>query len=109
MPAHAGRPSLEEHTARLLDALGRELRPDGETDWMLARGRHHFERLLAHPTIPDYIPLLVCRFTREDVLDARRERARRPPTDPRSMPEPVPHRLSRRTTSRSGYRSVSAR
>ena len=69
----SSRPNLEAHTAALLDALRRELGPDGSADRIKAVGRHHYERLLADATITDYIPLLVYRFTREDLLGAKPE------------------------------------
>ena len=80
---------LFRSTARLLDALGRELRPDGDTDWLVARGRHHLERLLAQATITDYIPLLVYRSTKEDLLDARRAQTGRSPAELPSIADHV--------------------
>jgi len=89
MPAHSGRQTLETQTAHLLDALRRELGPGGEADRVTALGRHHYERLLAHATITDYVPLLVYRSTREELLAARRKRERQPPSEARLVPGPV--------------------
>jgi hypothetical protein len=59
---------LEHHTSALLDGLHREL-GDGRVKTV---GRRHFERLLRDARVLDYIPLLVYRATKEDVLAARR-------------------------------------
>ena len=90
MHAQANRPKLEAQTAALPEALRRELQPEGDADPVTALGRHHFERLLTHATITDYIPLLVYRSTKEDLLHGRLEHTAEPGDEARSTEEPVP-------------------
>jgi hypothetical protein len=59
---------LEHHTEFLLEGLHREL-DDGRVE---AIGQMHFERLLRQARVLDYIPLLVYRATKDDVLAFRR-------------------------------------
>jgi hypothetical protein len=59
---------LEEQTARRLDALRRELAGRVEAERVAEVGRGHFERLSLHASIPDFIPLLVYRYAKEELL-----------------------------------------
>jgi len=61
---------LEHQIAHRLDALQRELGAAVPHDHLLAVGSYHTQRLLAHATITDFIPLLVYRFTKEELLSA---------------------------------------
>ena len=65
---------LERQTERRLDALFEEL--DGHVDSVTVAyvGRFHFDRLVRHATVTDYIPLLVYRCTKEDLLNGVRPR-----------------------------------
>jgi hypothetical protein len=63
---------LEQQIAHHLDALHRELGPDIPRERVLTVGRHHIHRLLAHATITDFIPLLVYRSTKEELMHADR-------------------------------------
>ena len=64
------REPLERLTARRLEALSRDLEGRVSTDTVVAVGRGHFERLLDRARFGDFIPLLVYRFTKEDLLAA---------------------------------------
>jgi hypothetical protein len=69
---------LEQQIERLLDGLQRELAPHVSREDVATLGRYHADRLLAHATVTDYVPLLVYRSTRDDLLNGRR------------IPEPIP-------------------
>jgi hypothetical protein len=58
---------LEHHTSALLDGLHREL-GDGRVELI---GQRHFERLVREARVLDYIPLLVYRATKDDILASR--------------------------------------
>jgi hypothetical protein len=59
---------LERQTAAGLDALRRELEPEIPPERVTTVGHQHFERLRCHATVTDFIPLLVYRLTREELL-----------------------------------------
>jgi hypothetical protein len=59
---------VEHQTARRLDALRDELGTHVAPERVTVVGRRHFERLTRHATITDFIPLLVYRYTREELL-----------------------------------------
>ena len=66
---------LEHQTIGRLDALREELRTTVvPPEHVHAVGRRHFERLSRHATVTDFIPLLVYRFTREELLYGDPER-----------------------------------
>ena len=68
LPAGADSNQLEKQIAGRLDALRRELGPDVPADLVAALGRYHADRLLAEATITDFIPQLVYRATKDDLL-----------------------------------------
>jgi hypothetical protein len=59
---------LERVTARRLEALNHELAGRVAPDRVSAVGQRHFERLRRHARITDYIPLLVYRCTKDELL-----------------------------------------
>ncbi len=59
---------LEDQTARGLDTLRRELADTVPAGRVTEVGRDHFERLSLNASIPDFIPLLVYRFAKEELL-----------------------------------------
>jgi hypothetical protein len=59
---------LERQTVGRLDVLREELSTTVPPEHVNAVGRRHFERLSRHATVTDFIPLLVYRFTREELL-----------------------------------------
>ena len=59
---------LEQQIARRLDSLHGELGSRVSRQDVATLGRYHAERLLAHATVTDYVPLLVYRATKEDLL-----------------------------------------
>jgi hypothetical protein len=69
---------LKQQIQRRLDSLHRELAPHVTREDVATLGRYHTARLLAHATVTDYVPLLVYRATKEDLLNGGR------------MPEPIP-------------------
>jgi hypothetical protein len=68
LDARAGSNELERQIAGRLAALQRELGPDVPADLVAARGRYHADRLVAGATITDFIPQLVYRATKDDLL-----------------------------------------
>jgi hypothetical protein len=79
MPARLGQAELEKQISSRLNALRRELAPNIPTERLTTLGRFHTERLLATATITDFVPLLVYRATKEDLLHGV-SRARTLPT-----------------------------
>jgi hypothetical protein len=65
---------LERQTVRRLDALSEELHGRVDFGTVACVGQFHFDRLVRHATVTDYIPLLVYRCTKEDVLNGVRPR-----------------------------------
>ena len=65
------RPELEHRTERVLAALHSELDSTCAPELIDDVSRRHFEALWARARIPDYVPLFVYRYTREDVTSAR--------------------------------------
>src|SRR5262245_52341504 len=59
---------LERQIADRLAALQRELGPGVSEDSVTTIGRYHADRLLANATIIEFIPQLVYRATKEDLL-----------------------------------------
>src|SRR5262245_3430091 len=59
---------LERQIADRLAALQHELGPGVSGDRVATIGRYHADRLLANATITDFIPQLVYRATKEDLL-----------------------------------------
>jgi hypothetical protein len=68
MPAALTPEELERQTKGRLDALRSELGDRVAPEQVAVVGRRHFERLSRHATVTDFIPLLVYRFTREELL-----------------------------------------
>jgi hypothetical protein len=68
MPARPGSQELEKQIGGRLAALQRELGPDVPAERVAALGRYHADRLLAGATITDFIPQLVYRATKEQIL-----------------------------------------
>jgi hypothetical protein len=68
MPAALTAEELERQTTGRLDALRHELGDSVAPERVAVVGRRHFERLTRHATVTDFIPLLVYRFTREELL-----------------------------------------
>ena len=65
---------LERLTHSRLEALHRELGDQVARTEVTAVGARHFERLRRHATILDYIPLLVYRSTKDELLLGPAER-----------------------------------
>jgi hypothetical protein len=65
---------LERQTTARLEWLQTELRGSVEPARVTTVGRRHFDRLSRGATVTDFIPLLVYRLTREELL---REEPRR--------------------------------
>jgi len=65
---------LKAHLERGLESLRREFAGKVPTEEVTQIGNEHFEELLEHATITDFIPLLVYRHTREELLEVRSER-----------------------------------
>jgi hypothetical protein len=59
---------LERQTARGLDALRYELGDRVTAEEVAAVGRRQFERLIRDATITDFIPLLVYRCAKDELL-----------------------------------------
>lgn len=64
---------LAHQTARQLEALRRELAGTPGAEHVSVVGNGHFERLTQEATIPDFIPLLVYRFTKEELVTSTRD------------------------------------
>jgi len=62
---------LEHHVEMRLDALRNEFAGQADTESITAVGLRHFEHLRRDATINDFIPQLVHRFAREELLSAR--------------------------------------
>ena len=61
-------PELERQTAHQLTKLRRELAGRITSDQITAVGRARYDILCEHATVNDFIPLLVYRFTKDEVL-----------------------------------------
>jgi len=59
---------LERQTAHQLTKLRRELAGRIASDQVTAVGRARYDVLREHATVNDFIPLLVYRFTKDEVL-----------------------------------------
>jgi len=59
---------LEEQTAKGLDNLRRELVGSVPGERVAEVGHAHFERISSNASIPDFVPLLVYRYAREELL-----------------------------------------
>jgi hypothetical protein len=68
LPVGTDSNQLERQIAGRLDALQRELGPDFPAELVAAVGRYHADRLLAEATIADFVPQLVYRATKDDLL-----------------------------------------
>jgi len=62
------RQELEKLTRSRLDALHRELGGRVSPDEVRSVGTRHFERLCRQASIFDYVPLLVYRSTKDELL-----------------------------------------
>lgn len=67
------RQELEKLTSSRLDALHREPGDQVDRGRLTAIGRRHYERLRGQATIFDFIPLLVYRSTKDELLLATPE------------------------------------
>lgn len=65
---------LARQTARQLEALRTELAGTPSAEQVTAVGNVHFERLRQEATVQDFIPLLVYRFTKEELVYSTRDR-----------------------------------
>jgi len=65
---------LEREIARQLDSLREELADSPLAQLVGDVGREHFVMLSRNATIPDFLPLLVYRFTREELIHGTRAR-----------------------------------
>jgi hypothetical protein len=63
---------LERQLDRVLDALVRDLGDSVAADDVTTIGRVHCERLRRDATVNDFIPLLVYRLAREELVQSRR-------------------------------------
>jgi hypothetical protein len=68
MPARLSQDDLDRQISSRLAALHRELASTVPIERVTSLGRFHTERLLSTATITDFVPLLVYRATKEDVL-----------------------------------------
>lgn len=64
---------LEQQTARQLDALRREFEGSGCANQVTLVGSRYFEQLRRDATVTEFIPLLVYRFTKEELVHGTRE------------------------------------
>jgi hypothetical protein len=62
---------LAHHLEMRLDALRNEFAGHVDADSITAVGLRHFEHLRRDATINDFIPQLVHRFAREELLNAK--------------------------------------
>jgi hypothetical protein len=90
MTARTTRQELETQTQRLLESLHHEVEPGISSDRIIALGQHHFQRLLAHATISDYIPLLVYRATKQDLRSSAPPEPSAPPSHEPAVEQPIP-------------------
>jgi hypothetical protein len=65
--------SLNRQVERQLESLRREFADEIPASQVTAVGEAHFDRLRADARIPDFIPVLVYRFTREELIRAEHE------------------------------------
>jgi hypothetical protein len=65
--------TLNDHVERVLDGLGRELADEIPATRVTSVGRGYFEQLRAEARITDFIPVLVYRFTREELRRCKRD------------------------------------
>jgi hypothetical protein len=65
--------TLNDHVGRVLDGLVREFADEIPADQVTSVGRGTFERLRAEARIDDFIPVLVYRFTREQLRRCGRD------------------------------------
>jgi hypothetical protein len=64
---------LERQTARQLDNLRQELEEIVTADTVVRVGREHYAELCRQATITDFIPLLVYRFTKDELTVGARD------------------------------------
>jgi hypothetical protein len=64
---------LDRQTVKVIDSLQRELGAFFSPDQVRAIGHDHYERLRRNATINEFIPLLVYRYTKEDLYYSRRD------------------------------------
>jgi hypothetical protein len=79
MSVDEGRRATEEHLRRQMDQELQSLQSefaDLPSNQVTEVGEALFDRLRARARITDYIPVLVHRYAREDLLDAREARLR---------------------------------
>jgi hypothetical protein len=65
--------TLNDHVERVLDGLGREFADEIPPDQVTSVGRGYFDQLRAEARIDDFIPVLVYRFTREELRRCGRD------------------------------------
>jgi hypothetical protein len=68
---------LDRQVDRQLDALGREFADIASATRVSAIGRGYADRLNEEATINDFIPVLVYRFTRAELVRVREEELHR--------------------------------
>ncbi len=68
--------TLDHQVERQLESLRREFAHDVPASQVTAIGRAHFHQLSADARIPDFIPVLVYRFTREELRCSRDDLSR---------------------------------
>ncbi len=71
------RQELEQQTNRQVETLRRELAGRVPDERVAEVGRKHVDRLRLHATIPDFIPLLVYRSAKEELLSATADQLHR--------------------------------
>lgn len=64
---------LERQLDKVFSDLVRDLGDNAAADHVTTIGHDHYERLIRDATVHDFIPLLVYRFTREELVHSRRE------------------------------------
>ena len=69
--------TLNRLVEQQLEGLRREFRAEVPASLVTKIGHDQFEKLRAQARIPDFIPVLVYRYTREGLVHARREELHR--------------------------------
>jgi hypothetical protein len=64
---------LERQLDKVFSDLVRDLGDNAAADQVTTIGHDHYERLRRDATVNDFIPLLVYRFTREELVRSRRD------------------------------------
>ena len=67
------KPTLDEQVGHVLEGLRREFADEHDASEVSAIGEARYAALRARARIPDFIPVLVYRYTREELIQVERE------------------------------------